>query len=136
MIRSAKTRRCIGWAGLFAILLVALAPTVSQLRAASGGEACSPVAVSGMHAGHDMAAMEDDASPRGAHGKSGTSPDDCWKKCGYCGFLSGSPVMGSFAYLAAFPAPVEQYTPFRSVPARAHVSYGGAAQPRGPPQLS
>ncbi|MEO5561316.1 MAG: hypothetical protein ABIO49_15305 [Dokdonella sp.] len=27
--------------------------------------------------------------------KSGKSPDDCWKKCGYCGFLGHSPVMGS-----------------------------------------
>jgi hypothetical protein len=136
MLRSAKTRRRLGWAGLFAILLVALAPTISQLRAASSGDTSSPVAHAGMHAGHDMAAMHDEAAALGAHGKDSNCPDDCWKKCGYCGFLSLSPVMGGFAYVAAFPAPVAASTPDRSIPARPHARYSVVAQPRGPPQLS
>jgi hypothetical protein len=135
MLRSTKTRRYIRWAGLFAILLVALAPTVSQLRAASDGETSSPASLFGMHAGHDMAAMGD-AAPQGADGKGSAPPDDCWKKCGYCGFLSHSPVMGGFAYLAALAAPVAASAPDRSIPARTHVSYSVAAQPRGPPQVS
>ena len=132
---SAKTQRYVGWVGLFAILLVALAPTVSQLRAATAASTGSAFALASLHAGHDMAAM-DDAAPRAANGKGGTSPDDCWKKCGYCGFLSVSPAAGGFAYLAAFAAPVAAPMADRSIPSRRHISYSVAAQPRGPPQLS
>ncbi|MEO7756824.1 MAG: hypothetical protein ABIS07_09610, partial [Dokdonella sp.] len=64
------------------------------------------------------------------------SPDDCWGKCGYCGFLIHSPVMGCVAYVAAFAAPVATSTPCHSFPVRAHVAYDLAAQPRGPPQFS
>jgi hypothetical protein len=134
MLRSTKMRRYIGWAGLFAILLVALAPTISQFRAASVGDTNSPVALFGMHAGHDMAAMG--AAPQGAHGKGSAPPDECWKRCGYCGFLSHSPVMGGFAHLAALAAPVAASAPDRGIPARPHASHSVAAQPRGPPQFS
>lgn len=136
MFRATKTRRYLAWMGLFAILLVALAPTVSQLHASSDGHLGSLIGRAGLHAGHDMAAMGGEPASSHDHDKSGKSPDDCWKKCGYCGFLTHSPLTGGFAYLAAFPAPIAVSIPDRSIPVRAHLAYDLAAQPRGPPQFS
>ncbi|MEO5627007.1 MAG: DUF2946 domain-containing protein, partial [Dokdonella sp.] len=136
MIRTSKKRRTLAWVGLLAILLVALVPTISQLRAASGGDRGALVGLAGLHAGHDMAAMSGEPAWSHDHDKSGKSGEDCWKKCGYCGFLGHAPVMGGFAYLAAFPAPVAASTPDRSIRVRAHIAHDLAGQPRGPPQLS
>lgn len=116
--------------GLWAILLVALAPTVSQLRAASAGAHDSRFASDLAHAAHGPQSAL--AIPCG-HDGDGKVPDDCWKKCGYCGFLTDSPAAAGIAFLASVIAPSTLPPSERTKKHRPRDAYGIAAQPRGPP---
>jgi hypothetical protein len=153
LIRSAKTRRTLAWLGLFAIALIAIVPTFSQLLARPGvALAAAPrnglgddhAATSGLHPEHHAGADRGThASPHGdtlttppgapcLHDHGG-KPDDCWKKCGYCDFLTQTPSLGGFEYIAIFAAGYPPLPAARALTQRAHVLDVRAAQPRGPP---
>lgn len=153
MIRSAKTRRILAWLGLFAIALIAIVPTFSQLLARPGmalaaashhGSGNDHATAGGLHLEHHAGADRDaHASQHGAtlttpagapclHDHGG-KPDDCWKKCGYCDFLTQTPSLGGFEYVAVFAAGYPPPPAARAFTQRAHVLDVRAAQPRGPP---
>lgn len=142
-LRDSRRRRPIAWLALFAILLVALAPTVSQVAAslrhgghqghahavamqadAHAGHASHAVAVQvDEHAGHDSHAPEMHDAP----------PEDCWSACGYCDLFNHVPALdlpGCGELVAAdFPA-VAIDSGYRVF---ANVAQRRSAQPRGPP---
>jgi hypothetical protein len=144
LIRSAKTRRTLAWLGLFAIALIAIVPTFSQLLVHSRTMAAAPIdhAHDGPHADHHAApdprvAGHDDmlatqAGSQCLHNHGGKS-DDCWKKCGYCDFLTQTPSLGGFEYITVLAARYPQLPTPRAFSQRAHVVEIRAAQPRGPP---
>ena len=154
MIRSAKTRRTLAWLGLFAIALIAIVPTFSQLLSRPGmAMAAAPrngvgddhaTTMGGLqpehHAGADHGAHASQhgdtlTTPSGApclHDHGG-KPDDCWKKCGYCDFLTQTPSLGGFEYIAVFAAGYPPLPATRALMQRAHLLDVRAAQPRGPP---
>jgi hypothetical protein len=109
---------------LLAILLIAIAPTVSQFRAVLRANAV------GAH--HHLASSDSSGAPC-ADEHAGGLPDDCWKKCGYCDFLHHTPAAGGINYHATFAA-IDLVLPVaRCIAGTAHSSYAQAAQPRGPP---
>jgi len=132
VIRSIKQRRCFAWTGLLAILLVALAPTVSQLRAANGDGYGSRSGPDITHAAHGPESAL--AIPCG-HDARGKAPDDCWRKCGYCGFLTDTPAAAGIAFVAA-PVAATASPPSGRTDIRRRHDPGIAAQPRGPPQTA
>jgi len=133
VIRATGQRRFLAWVGLLAILLVALAPTVSQLRAARGDAHGLPSSSDIAHAAHGPESAL--AIPCG-HDPGGKAPDDCWRKCGYCGFLTDTPAAAGIAFVSA-PVAATASPPSGRVDTRhRHDPYGIAAQPRGPPQTA
>lgn len=132
VIRSTKTRRRLSWLGLFAIALVAIAPTVSRLRAVACIESGSAHDIHAEH--HHATSNESQAAPH-AHEHDGQSPDDCWSKCGYCDFLAHAPAIDNIDYVAAFVATHTAAWIARAVSLQAYPSYAQAAQPRGPPSF-
>lgn len=105
----------IAWMGLFAILLVALAPTVSQVAASLRHAAnANAVAMAEAHAGHASHDVPSHATAHADHGAShagdhGTPPDDCWSACGYCDLFGHVPALelpsGAGLVASALPAP-------------------------------
>lgn len=133
-LRNLHRRSSIAWLALFAILLVALAPTVSQ------------VAMSLQQAGHGAhhahmqatAAGSDAHAGHAAHPSAGHEvvPDDCWAACGYCDLFSHVPALelpgcGELVE-PALPAHAIEFA-FDVV---AHATHRLSAQPRGPPLRS
>ena len=133
MIRSSRQRHGFAWLGLLAILLVALAPTVSQLRAALNDGYGSRSGPDITHAAHGPESAL--AIPCG-HDSGGKAPDDCWRKCGYCGFLTDTPAAAGIAFVAAPVAATASSPCGHTVTRRRHDPYVIAAQPRGPPQFA
>jgi hypothetical protein len=118
--RSAKTHYRLSWLGILATALLALAPTVMRLHASIGSA----------HAGH---AHHMHASNRGGD----PSPDDCWRQCGYCDFLTHTPLVDSVQYLAPFVALAGHDLFLReTMLPNAHEAFASAAQPRGPPTFA
>ena len=125
-MRAAGRSRIVAALGLFAILLLACAPTISQLRAAAASR--------DHHSHASMLAGEEMPQHEGMrHRHEGTPPDDCWKKCGYCDFLTHAPAIGSVPYVAPISAASAPILAARALVPRAHTAYFPAARPRGPP---
>lgn len=130
----------MAWLAIFAMLLLALAPTVSQWRGAHAPHdghaahvaASAPAghAAASDHAGHVAhAALAQDASGDDCAG-------DCWRKCGYCDFLAHAPVLAAVALtIAVSPLPPAIPAP-RHRRAPRHAERFSPAQPRGPPVLA
>jgi hypothetical protein len=133
-LRHLNRRSPIAWLALVAILLVALAPTVSQvtmsLRQAGHGAHHAHVQAraseSDAHAGHASHAGDAHEAAR----------EDCWTACGYCDLFSHVPAL-------EFPGCGELVEP--ALPAHAidlahdvvaHATHRLSAQPRGPPLRS
>ena len=120
------------------MLLVALAPTISQWRASASPHA-------GMHAlHHAMAKADMPASPSphalhaqgGAHGQAPASPDDCWKACGYCDFFMQLPSVGGISHPPLEPIALPQPLPPVFLAVRLAPRFVIAARPRGPPSFA
>lgn len=129
-LRSFQRRRGLGWLALCAMLLLAFAPTVSQVRAAHASRH-DHSAMAGVHAGHAAHYRAD------RHGdESARDGADDWRQCGYCDFLAHSPVLGAAvpSLLVTALAPAVPASPRWSQPRPA--SRFPAAQPRGPPVLA
>jgi len=134
VIRCRATQRRLAWFGLFAMLLVALAPTISQWRASASPHA-------GMHAMHHAMAMGDMADPAhamhmraAAHGHA-SDPDD-WKQCGYCDFFAQAPSVGGVAHPPFATITLPQPLPPVFVATRLAPRFVIAACPRGPPSFA
>jgi len=109
---------------LVAILLLAIVPTISQIAASLAPP---------NHHGHHAAAHLAHVGHK--HDASDSDDEDCWRKCGYCDFLTHTPALITFAYVAAFApalAPVQLGSEREQ---RAYETHRQAAQPRGPPSL-
>jgi hypothetical protein len=129
--RSFHRHRPIAWLALFAILLVALAPTVSQVamslrhggHGAHHGHAHAAAMQAAEHAGHGSHAAE-------AHD---AAPGDCWTACGYCDLFNHVPALE----LPACGDLVAADLPAVAIEAGHRVATGivqrRSAQPRGPP---
>lgn len=122
----------MAWMGLWAILLVALVPTVSQLRAATSG----PHDSRGSDLAHATHGPQSALAIPCGHDGNGKVPDDCWKKCGYCGFLTDSPAAVGVAFHTSVIAFQTLPPTERTKNHRARNAYGIAAQPRGPPDAT
>jgi len=114
--------------GLLAILMVTLAPTVSQVLAATRVLADLDTALCSVHA-----ALADEAPP---------SPDDSrslaghWHACGYCGLFAHAPALPiTRVALAVAVAAAEERAAVRFETHRRPFILD-AAQPRAPPILS
>ena len=130
--RSLHRRRPTAWLALLAILLVALAPTVSQVAMGlrHGGH--------DSHHGHAHAAAATQATGHADHGAHAAqahdaAPEDCWTACGYCDLFSHVPALE----LPACAALVAADLPALAIESGYRVATGPAqrrsAQPRGPP---
>jgi hypothetical protein len=126
-IRHFQNRRAPGWLAIFAMLLLALVPTVSRVVGLHAPAHHHEVVQAG-HDGH--------AGHHGGPGGNAGDGDDCWSKCGYCDFLAHAPVLGALVYPIALhglhpsippPSPLRQ--------PRLAIAFP-AAQPRGPPVLA
>jgi hypothetical protein len=113
---------------MFAILLVALAPTVSQFAMSlrhDGHHAHEHAASmqADEHAGHAPHAQEAQDAP----------PGDCWSACGYCELFSHVPALElpPCGELVAVDLPAIAIDSDRRAPAS--VVQWRTAQPRGPP---
>jgi hypothetical protein len=114
--------------GLFAILLLSIVPTISQVLAA---RAVHGDPASAAHHGSDQGSAHHDHDagvpcPDGKHG-------DEWHKCGYCDFLAHTPATGHLAYRPLFDAPLPPALDSRASAESAPPTHFPAAQPRGPP---
>jgi hypothetical protein len=125
-VRDRVAHRRVAFLALAAILLVAIMPTVSQLRAVWGGS----------HAGVMQHAMGGHEGSSHDHcDKNRGNPDGCFEKCGYCDFLGHAPSLASVPYLAILLAPaVPRATVHAESPLRSIAAFN-AAHPRGPPSL-
>lgn len=112
--------------GLLAILMVTLAPTVSQALAASRSAADPAAALCSVH---PRAAADDDARDE-------SNPHSLaahWHACGYCNLLAHTPALPTPAVaLAVTAATREQQAVVRFETLRRIVVHT-AAQPRAPP---
>lgn len=123
---------------LLAILLIAIVPTISQLRAGSAGPRVvrdAPTApASAQHHAHGTAAVAPVEVPCPQHDHGGKAPDDCWKKCGYCDFLAHAPLLVAVApsLLAVVHPRVPSDSPTRQP---RYARYFEIAQARGPPNV-
>ena len=118
-IRHFRRRCALDWLAIVAILLLALAPTVSQVISAHAPVHRHAVAMDG-HAGH-----------AGHH--AGASGEDCWSKCGYCDFLAHAPVLGAVAQAIALDAVRAAIPVLAPLWQSRHAAGLRVAQPRGPP---
>ena len=132
-LRHFHCRGSIAWLALVAILLVALAPAVSQVTMSlrQAGHAT--------HHAHTQDASESDAhaahvphSPA-AHE---AAPEDCWTACGYCDLFHHVPALE----LPGCGELVEPTLPAHAIDFAsevvAHATHRMSAQPRGPPARS
>jgi hypothetical protein len=127
-VNARAVRRPVAFLALAAMLLVAVMPTVSQLRAAWGSTGASHGLMQ-----HAMTGHED--SSHGHCDRKHGNPDDCFKKCGYCDFLGHTPSLASVPYLAILLAPAVLRAAARvETPLRSVVRFN-AAHPRGPPSV-
>lgn len=122
-----RRHRPIAWMALFAILLVALAPAVSQVAAnlRHGGEqghAHAEAMQADAHAGHGSHAEMHEAPP-----------EDCWSACGYCDLFNHVPALDlpGCGELVAADLPALAIDPGYHV--FTDVAQRRSAQPRGPP---
>ena len=130
-LRHLHRRSSVAWLALVAILLVALAPTVSQI------EMSLRQAAHGAHHAHMQAgAAETDAhAGHAAHASEAreAAPEDCWSACGYCDLFSHVPALelpgGAGLVEPALPAPAIDL----EHAVVAHATHRLSAQPRGPP---
>jgi len=134
VIRRHATQRRFAWLGLFAMLLVALAPTISQWRAS-----VSPHA--GMHAMHHAMAMGGmTEAMHAAHLRAaarGHAPDpDDWKQCGYCDFFTQAPSLGGMSHPPFATIALPQSLPAAFAAVRLAPRFDIAARPRGPPSFA
>ena len=115
------------------MLLVALAPTISQWRAAASPHA-------GMHAMHHAMAMPDAHAAHAMHGHDGAAtpasdPDD-WRQCGYCDFFTLAPAVGGLSHppfaAIALPQPLPPLFAVARIAPRLVIT----ARPRGPPSFA
>jgi hypothetical protein len=129
-IRHFQQRRALGWLAIFAMLLLALVPTVSR--------------VVGLHAPahHHEASQGGRAGHVAHHGGSGIDAakrddrGDCWSACSYCDFLAHAPTLGALAHAIALQA-VHPSIPALPPLRQPRLSFAFvAAQPRGPPVLA
>lgn len=123
-----RQRRPIAWLALIAILLVALAPTVSQFAMS--------LRHGGHHAHEHTASMPaDEHAGHASHTQPANDapPEDCWSACGYCDLFSHVPALElpPCGELAAADLPAIAIDSDRRAPAS--VVHRRAAQPRGPP---
>jgi hypothetical protein len=113
--------------GVLAMLLAALAPTISQLRVGSAASRTGIVAMA--HALHADAG----GSLHRAGESGGKAPVPCWKTCGYCDFFMQTPAVGVVVFVflpvVASSAPP---LPLRAI-GRAGSRSVLAAHPRAPP---
>lgn len=136
VIRSVTSQRRLAWLGLFAMLLVALAPTISQWRASA-----SPHAMAAMHAMHHAMAMGDAAdSAHATHGHAGAhepaSGSNDGKACGYCDFFAQVPSVGGVSHPPFATMALPQPLPPVFVAVRLAPRFVIAARPRGPPSFA
>jgi len=120
-IRHFQRRRALGWLAIFAMLLLAIVPTVSRVVGAHAPAHQHVMAMAGHagHAGHHAGANGDDG--------------DCWSKCGYCDFLAHAPVLGALAHVVELQAARPSIP---ALPALRQTRFATSllvAQPRGPP---
>jgi hypothetical protein len=130
VIRRRTSQRHLARLGLFAMLLVALAPTISQWRAGASPHA-------GMHAMHHaMAAGDAHAAHQHADAQRQPADPDDWKQCGYCDFFAQAPSVGGVSHppLATIALPQPSPTVFFAV--RLAPRFTVAARPRGPPSFA
>lgn len=131
-IRRYRRQRSSAWLAIFAMLLLALAPTVSQVLGAHAPHHA--------HAGHAAAASAHaDHAAHASHRQPQADDDcagDCWRKCGYCDFLAHAPALATVAHaLVLVPLrPAAPATRDRIQPRLARPF--SLAQPRGPPVLA
>ena len=122
-----RQRRPLAWLALFAILLVALAPTVSQLAMSLRHD---------NHHAHEHASMQaDEHAGHASHAPEAhdAPAEDCWSACGYCDLFNHVPALElpPCAELVAADLPAVALDADRRVPAS--VVQRRSAQPRGPP---
>lgn len=120
MIRSRARRRFVAWLAFAALWLIVAAPVVSQCLAGPSVDMA-------------MAMHCDGAMDHGGHGGMPDPLAPSMDKCGYCGLLGHSPVLGSVPWLPPLPlsCPARLEAVFPAMPpARLQVL---AAAPRGPP---
>jgi hypothetical protein len=145
-LRTARSNRLLAWMGLLAIVLLSIVPTISQVLASSDRLAASGQNHSlqtaesshacrekqyGPHVTDSAAASSEHAN---VHCRHGDAPgEDCWHKCGYCDFLTHTPTLRSFEFLAHFSTALPPVLVPRALAQHARVTYFAAAQPRGPP---
>lgn len=116
------------------MLLVALAPTISQWRAGASPHA-------GMHAMHHAMAMDGTADAmHGAHMRAAaqghaSDPDD-WKQCGYCDFFAQVPSVGGIVHPPFVAIALPQPLPPVFAVVRLAPRFVIAARPRGPPSFA
>ena len=120
-IRKLERQRYIAWMAVLAVLLLSFVPTISQVVLAKAPRAHASMSVAG-HAGHL------------GHMPSGDRDDDCWRKCGYCDFLTHTPALATIAFVPAFAGAVAPM-PIERPRSESHYAPIRAAQPRGPPSL-
>jgi hypothetical protein len=147
--RHARTHRPLARLALFAIGLLSIMPTISQLVAGMSGRhdaaasmamamsmpmenmdhASAPTAKAAC-ADHHASARETDAAPC----PPGAAPhEDHWHKCGYCDFLTHTPALQSFDFVVLFATLLPPVIATHALESSAHEAYFPAAQPRGPP---
>jgi len=130
VIRRRTSQRRLAWLGLFAMLMVALAPTISQWRASA-----SPHAMHHAMAMGGMTDAEHAAHMRGAaHGRAADSDD--WKQCGYCDFFAQAPSVGGVSHPSLTTIALPQPLPPVFVAVRLAPRFAVSARPRGPPSFA
>jgi hypothetical protein len=120
-IRKLERQRLLAWTAVVAILLLSAVPTVSQLMHA--------------HVSHAHAAMTLAGHAEHHGGDTGSDPDECWRKCGYCDFLAHSPALATIAYVPAFAGAVAPVLIDRGRAQPRCAQPLRIAQPRGPPSI-
>lgn len=116
----------MAWLAIVAMLLLALAPTVSQVL---GSHAPSHHRDASAHATHASQGHAHASADEGCGG-------DCWNKCGYCDFLAHAPALPGIAYALGLARPVATAAPLERRPAPRRAARFTLAQPRGPPFLA
>lgn len=112
--------------GLFAILVATLAPTVSEVLAASRAATVADAALCAAHDTSDDTSHDADAAPHDMHGKA----------CDYCGLLAHAPPLpAAKAACALAAAATEHRAAVRFETLRLPFVFR-SAQPRAPPAVS
>jgi hypothetical protein len=120
-----RGRRSIAWAALAAILLLSLAPTISQVSASLGPD---------RHHGHHEA-MPAQSAGHGSHASEthDSQSGDCWRACGYCDLFNHTPALELSAGGVLVAVDLPSVGVEATIGAPAHAIPRRSAQPRGPP---